>query len=381
MSTEIVKKPRIKKKGEETPFTVLKPIERGINITMRYSNEYTNTDDWSNSMSPYSKFIPVFYLSRGHISEGIAPFRQSVLSNSEAGIARLNVNKYLFYNKMEQYSHKGTSTMRYDKVLNAIRTFDYWYSKFIAKYYICHSYFHSLFIEKDDQRLPCAIMAVPRENLLKVKLGLLRGQMVDTSDCVYFVDKAIDSTSYWNLSFRTMFRKYIEPYLKSLNILICKVPVEYIQENCFVPDVKLKETNIFKRKEEIEQVKKEFISSLKNMKGICTKEVESTPEIVSEGSTTTYGDNYEWRIPEGYSLSADPHATASHITVDYNALERAVQEANTDDIVQQLRAAPIERRIQPMMIGEEGMRIFQEALMEQGQIILRESGEIPSIQE
>ncbi|WP_236633328.1 hypothetical protein, partial [Campylobacter armoricus] len=69
----------------------------------------------------------------------------------------------------------------------------------------------------------------------------------------FLVNKDLDDVEFPFPNFRTLYKKHILPEMMKYNTKIFKVPVSYIQENCFHQRIKLSR-NIFERVKQSEEI-------------------------------------------------------------------------------------------------------------------------------
>lgn len=153
---------------------------------------------------------------------------------------------------------------------------------------------------------PSVLAVVLPEDYIYHKLHLLATNTIDLSKVIVFVDRELDNTSYPIPAFRKMYKSRCEPFLKTLGCQTYKVPVKFIEENCFLPDFKLLETNRIKRHKEKQELIEKFYKLL------CgTDALEDTADMEEDGG--------QEESLSSYRVSYRPSGTISYDTGDYTS--------------------------------------------------------------
>lgn len=96
------------------------------------------------------------------------------------------------------------------------------------------------------------------ENYVYQKQHVLVHGTIDLSKVVVLVNRELDDTSFHNKNFRAYYRKHILPLLNSLKVDVWKVPVSFMEENCFHGGITLEKTSFMEKKQELENIYETF---------------------------------------------------------------------------------------------------------------------------
>lgn len=147
----------------------------------------------------------------------------------------------------------------------------------------------------NSEYIPHVVAAIRPEHYLQIKLKFLLTGKIDMDKIVILIDNQLDTTLFPSPGFKALY-KAVKPQILETNAQIYRVPLEFIQENCFLPKFELKEQNIVKRKQEIDRLIEEFYENEKT----------TTPLTDEEGwAITSGGDN----VFIGYSAGATISST------------------------------------------------------------------------
>lgn len=137
---------------------------------------------------------------------------------------------------------------------------------------------------------PHILAVVLPENYLYVKTYIVAKGKIPLDKIIILIDRQLDETSFPIKGFRALYKK-IEPLLKKTSCDIWKVPMEFIESQCFLQNFFVKEKNIIKRKQEIEGLSREFLDWLSSESSSIDISTIGT-EIVQVSSTSTGYYNY-----------------------------------------------------------------------------------------
>jgi hypothetical protein len=160
---------------------------------------------------------------------------------------------------------------------------------------------YSLYLnEAMGMKIPHILAVILPENYLYVKHHLLVHDTIPLDKVVVLVNKELDETSFAPAAFRKLYKDLMFKVLKS-SCDVWKVPLQFILDNCFLGDYKLKEENISKRKREVDEIIDEFYKSFK-------KEELGDSFMVTAGSAsislTDIGSRTWWGTT-GTSITSD----------------------------------------------------------------------------
>ena len=96
------------------------------------------------------------------------------------------------------------------------------------------------------------------ENYVYQKQHVLVHGTIDLSKVVVLVNRELDDTDFHNKNFRAYYRKHLLPLLNSLKVDIWKVPMSFMEEQCFHGGVTLEKTSFMEKKQELEETYQEF---------------------------------------------------------------------------------------------------------------------------
>lgn len=251
-------------------------------------------------MCPYTNYIPLAYLL---MAEDIIPTRSNGFSYLKDNI-KISKAKQKFYDRgiidiaerayRDYYSSRNTSLnanilkrmmeytngyLFYDGALNVYsQRASSWFSnkrediindfnknmrQFHQRSYNGYTSPYSLFRRTDgikDKYIPHILAVVRPEHYMQLKLKFLLTGKIDMSMVIIFIDGQLDTTEFPVPAFKALYRA-VRPKILETAAQIWRVPLEFIQENCFLPKFELKEKSILKRKEEIDGLIKEFYNS------------------------------------------------------------------------------------------------------------------------
>ena len=105
---------------------------------------------------------------------------------------------------------------------------------------------------------PHIMACIIPENLEYHKYNILLDREIDTSRIIVLVDNQLDSYDFPLSGLRNLYKKELEPFLRSTKAQIWKVPLSYIQQNCFVQPFRLDSRKPSERREELARLVDEF---------------------------------------------------------------------------------------------------------------------------
>ena len=164
----------------------------------------------------------------------------------------------------------------------------------------------SLYKMEDCMCTPYVLPVITPENFVAMRAHFYATGKIDMSKVVILVDKDLDTPSFPNKNFRNLYRKHILPIISKEDLNVMKVSQGFIREYCFLQPFKLQNKNIVKRKKEIEELAKEFITFMKEQ-SIKREEGESNytlgPGIggIPTNMTVDSSGTYSITSPGGFS--------------------------------------------------------------------------------
>ncbi len=102
--------------------------------------------------------------------------------------------------------------------------------------------------------IPQVVAIVLPENYVYQKQHVLVHGTIDLSKVIVLVNKELDDTDFHNKNFRAYYRKHLLPILNQMKVEVWKVPVSFIQENCFHGGITLEATSFMDKKKETERI-------------------------------------------------------------------------------------------------------------------------------
>lgn len=105
---------------------------------------------------------------------------------------------------------------------------------------------------------PQVMAIILPENYVYQKQHVLLHGTIDLSKVVVLVNRELDDADFHHKNFRAYYRKHILPILNTLKVDIWKVPVSFMEENCFHGDITLEKTSFMEKKKEIEDIYENF---------------------------------------------------------------------------------------------------------------------------
>ncbi len=301
------------------PFEIFKNEGVTQQVQMCCRNDHDIKSESNLMISPYSEMIPASYLLEGynaHTRTNRDLITRVRAENRNGPEARKRLNQYIFHSRMKRVTI-GYERRSYSE--NAEYTFrdGAGHDRFVHgnTYYTVNQY--SLYVSRGETLVPCAILAIPRENYIYCRMKLIKTGLLDLSKCVFLIDQALDTTAYPEQSFRLdVYKHIILPQIAQLNVTIAKVPLQYILQKCFMEGITFTSTNIFDRKKEEEELKKALVSVAdKYLGGGGSREPSTIPlaeDLIFGGSVTTTtsdstninyidSETYTWTIQAGQS--------------------------------------------------------------------------------
>jgi len=105
---------------------------------------------------------------------------------------------------------------------------------------------------------PQVMAIILPENYVYQKQHVLVHGTIDLSKVIVLVNRELDSTDFHNKNFRAYYRKHRLPMLNELKVDVWKVPVSFIEENCFHGGITLEAVSFMDKKKEIETIYDSF---------------------------------------------------------------------------------------------------------------------------
>lgn len=106
--------------------------------------------------------------------------------------------------------------------------------------------------------IPQVMAVILPENYVYQKEHVLLHGTIDLSKVVVLVNRELDDTEFHNKNFRAYYRKHLLPILNSLKVDVWKVPVSFMEENCFHGAITLEKTSFMEKKQELEGIYQGF---------------------------------------------------------------------------------------------------------------------------
>lgn len=236
-----------------TPYIPLAYIfcyDNPMNVSGRNNISNNQSPVWN--VSQFQEYVSLSQNPLGNLTEDyIRNYGWS--SNNMAHVQKGIVNEYLRFDRPVGIEHIQNRVSYKSDIVNCIRNGTPSKADFRSWKGVCS--FGSLITEEYGAIFQAVILP---ENYEAVKLEFLLTGNINTDYVIILINKEIDSPQFPNASLRTIYRKDLEPILFETFNQIYKVPKEYIEEMCFLQGFKLRETNIVRRKAEINAVIDEF---------------------------------------------------------------------------------------------------------------------------
>jgi hypothetical protein len=106
--------------------------------------------------------------------------------------------------------------------------------------------------------IPQVMAVVLPENYVYQKQHILVHGTIDLSKVIVLVNRELDDTDFHNKNFRAYYRKHLLPILNEMKVEVWKVPVSFMEENCFHSGINLEATSFMDKKKEIETIYDDF---------------------------------------------------------------------------------------------------------------------------
>ena len=108
--------------------------------------------------------------------------------------------------------------------------------------------------------IPQVMAVILPENYVYQKQHVLVHGTIDLSKVIVLVNRELDDTDFHNKNFRAYYRKHLLPILNEMKVEVWKVPVSFMEENCFHGNITLEATSFMDKKKEIETIYDDFRS-------------------------------------------------------------------------------------------------------------------------
>lgn len=106
--------------------------------------------------------------------------------------------------------------------------------------------------------IPQVMAVILPENYVYQKQHILVHGTIDLSKVIVLVNRELDDTDFHNKNFRAYYRKHLLPILNEMKVEVWKVPVSFMEENCFHSGITLEATSFMDKKKEIETIYDDF---------------------------------------------------------------------------------------------------------------------------
>lgn len=412
--TEVI---AVKKKRERKipPFSHINFKGKVKKIPFQYTSNMTTVEEAVGRrlvMCPFTEYIPVSYVTEGIIPnyfysvnndvlkrklplhkqtlENIGILRKRYSDNMSDIICRICYSTdrkedakarigNILYNEhpVGINPNPGWHTNRTAHIMDSFRTRATYLQAFTAGDDMGVTNRLGLFIQRDGIMVPIIVMVVHKKNLLYQRLHfLLRGEL-DLSKCMLFVDRELDSPSVFpEKAFRAnIWMKHILPWIKTLDIDVWKVPASFIEENCFMPQYKVKGKTVEEKRKEKEEMVKIFMDRIKAKYG---DSLNNGPRATVVGSSSP---PLTVNMPQPPQMSTTGITTASttggfaYYSVDNTEyIQEEDWEVDEEPTQEQLDSeeAVVQRELPPvreghtitLQTGIDGARVLQEAIRE-----------------
>lgn len=152
---------------------------------------------------------------------------------------------------------------------------------------------------------PHVMAVVLPENYMYVKYHLLRYNSIPLDRVVVLIDKELDSTSFPVKPFRALYKKLL-PHIMSTKCDVWKVPLEFIEENCFIDSSSVLPDNILDMEKATGALIDEFYEEFCNQEDVVDGTLEEAARVRrrgDSGGTLRIGTNGqpEWTREESTS--------------------------------------------------------------------------------
>lgn len=268
-----------------------------------FGNSYgtTNNSQKINSMSVYTDFIPLLYLTSGlkratkttslqaylnlkqkndfkddEYNKWIQKYdggtlsgfcKYSFTSDQESNIINLkeSIESWMEYDRMmdvetilgyPRYSWEGINRTT---IMQQIRTGHIGSS--CQRTYIVGTSAFSMYRGEDNRYIPHVLAVILPENYLYLKYKLLTQNVLDLSKVIILVDRELNTAKFCQQAFRKLYKEAMLPQIMKSSCDVWKVPQSFIQEKCFVEPFNLRGIKLKERGEFLGQLVKEFTSS------------------------------------------------------------------------------------------------------------------------
>lgn len=275
-------------------------------LDVNIHNYFWNGDYQTKAMSPYTNFIPLYYLflSDYNISKRSLSYIVDRLVNNGKGstiavtkarervikelnsdfsmiydsiIGKNNVNEavstiddYLMWDTIVNLAGLSSRNVRSVRpsqingnVMNDIshRLGRRVYAKTWEGIIFPYTFFQND-RNLEDQYKSLVVATVLPENYEYQKMRILLGMGIDMSKVIILINRDIESTTFRPTSVRKFYKDKILPTIMDSSADVWYVPHSFIDENCFVNTYQLTSTGMMNRKAEKEAYVKEFLKLL-----------------------------------------------------------------------------------------------------------------------
>jgi hypothetical protein len=120
----------------------------------------------------------------------------------------------------------------------------------------------SLYLGNNEKWNPHVLAVVLPENYVYLKYKLLTQNVLDLSKVIILMDRELDTTAFPKQPFRKLYREGLMPHIMKSSCDVWKVPQSFIREKCFVEPFSLRGIGPLERKKVLEQLIEGFTKSL-----------------------------------------------------------------------------------------------------------------------
>lgn len=262
-----------------TPFSEFIPILNVLGIDCSMTDYFGSTF--------YQIFYPKKQSSTENVSSAYTKYKGNLGGIIGANITSRNLRELKADIKQRLNNYLISTTpitfcdehrhwcSRKEYILDAFKGNRKW-GKFSMRTYTGHvSHLSITLTGNSTNYIPHVLGVTLPENFMYHKYKVLKDSSLDLSKVIVLVDRELDSPQFYCPAFRALYKKEIEPYLLSTSCQIWKVPLDFIKEKCFLQPFKLSSRNIVQRKEEIQELAKEFLENFSSKDEPLNSEIGS----------------------------------------------------------------------------------------------------------
>lgn len=201
--------------------------------------------------------------------------------------------------------------------------------RFESDNYNCSRYYD---LPANGMFIPHVLAVIRPEHYLQAKLKFLLTGKIDMDKVVILIDNQLDGTEFPVAGFKSLY-KAVKSQILETNAQIYRVPLEFIQKNCFIPKFELKEKNVLKRKQEIERLVEEFYKYQKRNVEIRQVEEEG-PYIASSNAAAEFYDTFSFTTSGTHQYTIQTSAEGAE-SLNTAFTEAGISESRVEAIAEE----------------------------------------------